>query len=894
MAKTRVAGRNKMGADSYQWQTPVVGMALSSGTWVLSRRLEGRTAGEQWLASNPENSREVIIYLPTEAIVRDEALFDEWVRRTTALKTESSAVFQRVLAVETKAVDWPYAVLEFVDGLDLKHFRLSLENRSIPLSQLKGWLKPVSEALTKAHQEKRFHRSLTPEALVLNREGEIRVLHHGWQALFCDLEQRASGELAGSLPIAYLSPQQLDGRRARATDDVYSFAATIYELVASQPPFVSGDLLYQIRQVQPDSLRERIEDLGEDPDRVPENLDQAIARCLAKTPSERFQSIRDFWRAAWGTQPIAQPVSPTEPEVDAVEGEGDQGVGDRDRNVPAPGAKLPMAKIPEIVPDDDSGEEDLPPTTAGPYVPAPPMTSDKRFGVVFGFIVLIGMVVVGFAIDQWRDSKIQADPNATGDALLSRSIPSISTNLSTYDEFAALVETPENVGWLSVRTEPVPAIAELWLNTQEIPVEQVTPTVFSNLPPGEIELRLVALGYVVTNLNRSIVAGETNWVSVNLQVESRLVSLSSEPDGVRYVLSRGEREIRSGTCPDEFPLRVGFYQLEYQLGDRTKTTYLRVNREASNESSVVFESGKLSVETNPEEAEVYLGAKLAGMTPLTVTNLPPGNHRVTIKAPRHRGLVLSANIEKDIETFVSKTLEPMVQPEAQEEWVNSLGMRFVPVESDQVLFGVYEVTRQEFRQFVQASGASMEVSEAWKTLEGEVDQEVEPKLPVTHVSWGEADAFCRWLTEHEQSKGLLGSEQQYRIPDDSEWDLAVAELSAFPWGIWPPTRGVGNYGTIRYGEEEAQIIVKDPYPGLAPVGQFNENRFGLFDLGGNVREWCSMSGNSGSDKRMVRGGSYLTVDRSQLASSYRETIPMNSREGDLGFRVLISLGEVQD
>ena len=878
-----------MGADSYQWQPPAVGMVLSPDGWVLSRRLDALTKGEQWLASHPENGQEVIVYFPTEAVVRDEAVFDEWLRRTKTLAKESAKVFQRVLGVMVEGVAWPYALMEFIDGLNLKHFRLSLENRQIPLSQLKGWLKPVGDGLGKEHRAKRFHRSLSPEALLLDREGEIRVLHHGWLAFFCELEQRAAGEVTGSLPIAFLSPQQLDGRPARSTDDVYSFAATLFELIACQPPFVSGDLLHQIRQVEPDSLRERLEDLGEDPERVPESLDRAIARALSKDPSKRFPSVGEFWQAAWRQQAVVEPKASPQPDK----------ASSPEPKPQAPEAvsrKLPVAKIGQIVDDDSDAKTDgdLPETAAGPYVPPPPMTSDKRFGVVFGLIVLVAMVAVAIAVDQWRDSKVDGDPNLAGEALLSRSIPSISTNLSTYDEFAALVETPENVGWLSVRTEPVPAIAELWLNTREIPIEQVTPTVFSNLPAGDVELRLIASGYVVTNLNSSIAAGETNWVSVNLQVESQLVSLSSEPDGVRYVLSRGSQEVRSGSCPDEFPLRVGLYQLEFRLGKRSKTTYLRVAGESSNESSVVFEAGKLAVETVPEEAEVFLGAELVGVTPLTVTNVPPGNHRLTIKAPRHRSMILSARVEKDIETFVSKELEPMSQPEAQEDWINSLGMRFVPVGSDKVLFGVYEVTRRAFMRFAENAGRGVALSDAWKAPEGGENLSAQLDLPVSNVSWVEADAFCRWLTEQEQSQNLLGSQQQYRLPDDAEWDLAVAELSAFPWGIWPPTPGVGNYGTIRYGEEEAQIVVKDRFSGLAPVGQFIENRFGLYDLGGNVREWCSMSGNPNSEKRMVRGGSYLSVDRAHLASTYRETVPKDSQEPDLGFRVVLSLANDQN
>ena len=429
-------------------------------------------------------------------------------------------------------------------------------------------------------------------------------------------------------------------------------------------------------------------------------------------------------------------------------------------------------------------------------------------------------------------------------------------------------------------------------------MEQVTPTVFSNLPPGEVELRLIATGFAETNLTSSIIVGKTNRIAISLQIEAQLVSLSSEPHGVSYALKRGEQEIRTGFCPDEFRLRTGLYQLDYILGERRRTTYLRVGKDQKNESTVLFESGKLAVETEPEEAEVYVGATLRGKTPVTVTNLPPGDHRVILKALRHRSIILTASIKKGVETFVSKSLEPLSFPEFNEDWENSLGMTFVPVGSRRVLVGMHEVTRGQYRRFAEKRSPTTVVSNAWEALEPGTETASQDRLPVVNVSWEEADAFCRWLTDHEFSQGLLSREQQYRIPNNEEWDLAVAHSGisggngeSFPWGPWPPTKGVGNYGIIRYGEEDEQVIVQDAIPGLAPVGSFAENRFGLFDLGGNVWEWTLRGNNAGSDQRIVRGGSFLTAERSELASGYRSSLPMDARQKDLGFRVVLSLGE---
>ncbi|MBT5707072.1 MAG: SUMF1/EgtB/PvdO family nonheme iron enzyme [Verrucomicrobia bacterium] len=880
-----------MGLDSYQWGELTPGMTLQPKGWVLTRDLTARTAGAQWLAMDPTSGTEVLLYFPPLSVVEDDVLFDEWQRRSSRLVSKSVPLFQQVVEVVIKGVKWPFAVIEAVDGLDLNHFRLSLENRTIPISQLKGWLESVSVALDRAHEDKQFHGRLTPESLVLNRGGEIRILHHGWLALFSDLEQRAEGKLKSLLPMVYSSPQVLDGRAARATDDVYSFSATLYELITSQPPFVSGDLAHQVRNVEPDSLRQRLEDLGENPNRVPHNLDSAISKCLLKDPSKRFQKVGAFWEAAWaehsvGNSEESQSRSPVIPAIPVSQSE---------TRTPMDDVVVLSSSVEPVIQEVGPRKKE---EMSAPYYPPPPMTSDKRFGVVFVVIVVTVIVVIGYFMDQYRDSLVDKDSFDIEGELLSNTIPSISTNLSTYDEFAALLEVPENVGWLSVRSEPAEAIAELWLNSREIPIEQVTPTVFSNLPPGEVELRIVASGFSETNLITSIVAGETNRVSARLQIDTGDVSLTSNPDGVGYVLSRGGKEIRSGQCPDEFRVKVGLYQLEYVVGERRKTTYLRVGSKQLNEASIEFEAGSLTVESNPEEAEVYLGGLLVGMTPMIATNLPPGEHRVIIKTARHRSVVVMATVNRDIETFVSKELESLPFPEPQEEWENSLGMGFVPVGSDQVLFGVHEVTRKDFIAFVKNKGGAFSVSNSWEPLSEDVSSGDVEALPVVNISCEEADAFCRWLTEWERSQGLLQPQQQYRIPTDTEWDLAVLlstgstiAFDSFPWGNRPGTRSVGNYGAVRFMVGEREVVLSDPFPSLAPVGQFASNRFGLFDLGGNVREWCLFSGPSNSDQRMARGGSWKDEDRSRILSEFRESLSADARHDDLGFRVVLSLGE---
>ncbi|MBK8091920.1 MAG: SUMF1/EgtB/PvdO family nonheme iron enzyme [Verrucomicrobiaceae bacterium] len=119
----------------------------------------------------------------------------------------------------------------------------------------------------------------------------------------------------------------------------------------------------------------------------------------------------------------------------------------------------------------------------------------------------------------------------------------------------------------------------------------------------------------------------------------------------------------------------------------------------------------------------------------------------------------------------------------EQPFVNSLGMKFVPVPGTNILMCTTETTVAQY----QAAGMGYQ---APPFPQGS-------NHPAVNVSWNDAKAYCDWLSKKEGRK--------YRLPSDAEWSAAVG-ASAFPWGnSWPPPNNCGNYMGQEHKSSSASV-----------------------------------------------------------------------------------------
>ena len=229
--------------------------------------------------------------------------------------------------------------------------------------------------------------------------------------------------------------------------------------------------------------------------------------------------------------------------------------------------------------------------------------------------------------------------------------------------------------------------------------------------------------------------------------------------------------------------------------------------------------------------------------------------------------------------------------------------------------GIHEVTRGQFRRFVDDVAYQTEAEKdgkgGWGTnAEGKSEQKPEynwqrpgfeqtDEHPVVNVSWNDAQAFIAWLNRKES--------KTYRLPTEAEWEYACRAGTKTRYVHGDDPEGLAAVGNVADGTAKEKysswttIAARDGYIHTAPVGRFQPNAWGLYDMHGNVWEWCSdwyekdyyqhptledPQGGPSAACRVYRGGSWDYLPRS-VRSADRNGLTPGDRDFSLGFRVAL-------
>ncbi len=231
--------------------------------------------------------------------------------------------------------------------------------------------------------------------------------------------------------------------------------------------------------------------------------------------------------------------------------------------------------------------------------------------------------------------------------------------------------------------------------------------------------------------------------------------------------------------------------------------------------------------------------------------------------------------------------------------------------------GVCEVTRGQFDEFVIATGYTTDAQiedwshglasdGGWQQVKGLIWRDPgfaqTPDHPVVCVSRNDALAFCRWLGGREG--------RTYHLPTEAQWDYAcrAGSQTAYSWGDatareHAPANVADTVWASRFAAADG-FALSDAHVYTSPVGTFPANAWGLFDMHGNVQEWCRdhyapygsrkvvdlqrpPSGDQADRSPYVlRGGSFASGPAA-ARSAHRDASPPHARFVTLGFRIVL-------
>ena len=248
--------------------------ALLAGRYLVVRQLGQGGMGSVWLAEDTQldNKLFAIKMLPSILVSKRRAFRQLKDEALVAMKlTYTNIVTLR--AFEENHGN-PFLVMDYIDGQTLDDY-LAEEGKLTEDETLRV-LRPIAVSLDYAHAKGVVHRDVKPSNVMIAKDGTPYILDFGIAREIKETVTRVTGRFSSGT-LMYMSPEQNNGAEPTPAQDVYSFAAMVYECLAGKPPFSRGNIEYQIMNTAPAPL----------PPEVPCSCAAAIMAGLAKKPENR-------------------------------------------------------------------------------------------------------------------------------------------------------------------------------------------------------------------------------------------------------------------------------------------------------------------------------------------------------------------------------------------------------------------------------------------------------------------------------------------------------------------------------------------------------------------------------------------------------------------------------
>lgn len=909
-------------------------------TFTLQRKISSGETGVVWLARDEELEQDVAMHFLPDPLMFDPRALDEL---RAEVRHNRQLIHPNVVRVYdlVEGPGWAAITSDCPDAETLASLQAKKNGGVFAPPEIAPWITSLCQTLDDAHRANLIHGDLTPENILLSKSGKILLANFGVSRIIREALNRAQPESAAR-DLPRTSPQQLDGEQHARWDDVYAVGILFHSLLAGKPPFEGDDIVQQIRRTPPPSVSERRAALGIQGEDVPKKWEPLIAACLEKHTDKRLKTAREVGdKLDTGIDTPDEIPRAAEPAKAA--------------DFPKPAADAPASKFKSVLDESllwegkkTSAEKPAPEKKSAPFassvqLPKKPflekMSDEPSFfrGKIFirtaaVLLTLIGVILlIALPKKKAAENKTAATagvPSATPGAVAKSGAQPSAT--ASPQSTAVAVATPRKItlpqGALTVEqahkalveaekvrleTSLVQQAAEAdVLQTQKAIDEKIA--LAAQLKKNADETAALRKQHDEDERKAAADAEEAKKAAA----EKARLAEASKKAGEQILAQSKEQEAAQQKLDAELQgLQKAAADKQRVAGDAAQAALVAsaqykqmqdilIKTQAQDDAAkaAVLAAEKARADQAPAAAAAKAGAQQTpGATPLTpITPVAPDQG--TTPDPLNTAPLLALN-QASPTPVPTPTPVPSPTPfvanprsEIDRKLQNSLGMKFVPV--DDVLFCIWHARVQDFEVFAKATGFK---GNSWQ----QPGFKQGPDHPVVNVTWNDAIAFCKWLTDKEHKEGLLAPDQFYRLPTDLEWSKAVglpAESGrtpeardigvpdVYPWGTqWPPPQGAGNYTGEETGSDVAIKNYDDGYSWTSPVGSFTPNKYGLYDMGGNAWQWCMDWLNGAQKYKVLRGASWYNGGlKLSLLSSCRLQAAPDFTTDNFGFRVVIA------
>jgi formylglycine-generating enzyme required for sulfatase activity len=500
------------------------------------------------------------------------------------------------------------------------------------------------------------------------------------------------------------------------------------------------------------------------------------------------------------------------------------------------------------------------------------------------------------------------------------------------------IELAPGWGTLIVRSEPPGA--EVWLDQEHLGAAPLE----SDSMAGRYELELKLEGWKPATRIVDLRPGTTlKLPTVYLEKLDGLLEVTSLPAGATVMLNA---EFRGHTPLDLAVVSDVDHQLTLsKAGYRPVSESVRVGSGEVEQLAVSMkvQMGILFVSSKPADARLSVDGKPMGSATRRL-KLPTRAHRIQVEKEGYESYRATVTPSNDRSQRIDVVLRTLVEAEEQvrEPQVTTAAgqiLRRIQIK-DPVRFSMGASRRQAGRR-ANETQHTVELTRSYLLSEKEVTNAEFKEFrrqhdsgsedgydlrganqPVVSVTWDDAARYLNWLSERESLTPVYREEDGsmvalspipngYRFPTEAEWAFAARFEGGkrdpesplkYPWGTGlPPPPKSGNYAD-QSASEIIGVTVRAYNDGQrvsAPVGQYPPNGAGLFDLGGNVAEWChnyydvhsrgdtrvakDPAGPASGTYHVLRGASWRHGSITELRLSFRDYSSKFRR--DVGFRI---------